>query len=166
MDLYNALTFPGQKNKIKLEGNMIVEMSEKEVQKAGLKKVLDKVKAGNIVIIYPPDKDVTLLKKLYYIKDMLDIPWSKLAQLLKVDVKTLLRWRNLETAPRKRAEERIEKLYFIIELTEKVLSTEGAKDFFKRPNKFFGKTPIELLREGNWDSLSKEIIAMAEGLSF
>ena len=142
---------------------MILEMSEKDIRKAGLEEVLDKVKAGNIVIIHPLDRDVTLLKKLYYIKNMLDIPWSKLAQILKVDVKTLLRWRNSESVPRKAMKEKIEKLYFMLELTEKALSNEGAKDFLKRPNKYFGKTPVRLLEEGNWDSLFKEIVALAEG---
>ncbi|GEM_PF-5312338 len=139
--------------------------SEKQQEnKASGKKDLELEKYENNSQEVRRENALSTSSKLKFIKETAGLSIRELAEIFSVDEGTLGKWLKGEVLPSPEAIETIEKLHHLILVMEYVLPEREIKNFLHRNNSYFGRRPIELLKEGNWKALEKEFIAIAEGL--
>ena len=86
-----------------------------------------------------------------YIREFFGWPYKDIASAIGVSPRTLLRFREQESAPRTEARGKLELLAHIADLIDETFPTrEGGFAWLNRPKKFLqGQRPIDMLRRGD-----------------
>ncbi len=124
---------------------------------------------GQPLLILPKgsDEKKAVAEALFYIKEALKLPWKEIAEILKVDQATLTRWKSGKTRPRKTQLRRLRQLKLFAEKAALIFPAAALQDFLHRYNDNFGKSPLQLLKEGNEKEIEELIYrlnAIIEGI--
>jgi DNA-binding transcriptional regulator YiaG len=103
---------------------------------------------------------------LHLVRTTLPISQEQVARLLKVSSRTVARWEKSNSGPeRQEQRERLARLQEIIELSTKVYTPEGLREFFSTPLPEFGnKTAFDMFFIGDYEAVLSALAADYEGL--
>jgi uncharacterized protein (DUF2384 family) len=91
---------------------------------------------------------------------------ADVARALGTTTRSVARWREHGSTPRRDAEERLLELKAVIDLLKTVLRPEPARLWLRSPNAELDyEKPIELVARGDYRRVIAEILAMAEGVT-
>jgi len=96
----------------------------------------------------------TLARKLDAIEELTSTKERELAQILGTTPQTLYRWRNAQAEPRREHLQRILDLHYLVEELSGLYQPSDARIWlFSRHRLLSGRRPVDLLSEGDIDSV-------------
>ena len=103
---------------------------------------------------------------LHLVRNTLPFSQEQVAHLLKVSTRTVARWEQSNSGPKRQEQkERLARLKEIIDLGTKVYTPEGLIDFFSIPFPEFGnKTAYDMILIGDYDIVLSALASDYEGL--
>jgi transcriptional regulator with XRE-family HTH domain len=109
-----------------------------------------------------PKLDASLIRKRFALSQ------ERMSTLLRVSVKTVMRWEKKQGKPQKQEQiMSLAKLNEIWELGRKIYTKEGLKEFLRTPLPIFdGKTAFDLILIGEYDRVIGALAAELEGIGF
>jgi putative toxin-antitoxin system antitoxin component (TIGR02293 family) len=91
---------------------------------------------------------------------------SDLAQITGATPRSVSRWTNARTMPRREAEDRLLELKAVVDQLRSVLRDEPARLWLRSPNPDLDwLKPLELIAEGEYRQVIGAVLAMAEGVT-
>lgn len=91
---------------------------------------------------------------------------NDIARAIGATPRSLSRWATSKSAPRKESEERLLELKAVVDLLRGVVRDEPARLWLRSPNPdLTGRTPLEVVANGEYRRVVAAVLAMAEGVT-
>lgn len=88
------------------------------------------------------------------------------ARVVGTSTRTVARWQNAASVPRRGSEERLLELKAVVDLLRRVLREEPARLWIRSPNPDLDyEKPIDLVQRGEYRRVIGAVLAMAEGVT-
>jgi putative toxin-antitoxin system antitoxin component (TIGR02293 family) len=95
----------------------------------------------------------------------IDLDHADIARVLAANPRTVSRWLNKESTPRRESRERLLELLAVLERLSGTLNSQAAHDWLFTPNPSLDHhKPVDLLRDGSFRQVLAAIDALAEGV--
>ncbi len=105
----------------------------------------------------------TLLDDLFE-GDLVDS--ADVARVLGASTRSVARWQNTRSMPRRESEERLLELKAVVDLLRTVLRDEPARLWMRSPNPDLDyEKPLDMIQHGEYRRVIATILAMAEGIT-
>jgi putative toxin-antitoxin system antitoxin component (TIGR02293 family) len=108
---------------------------------------------------------IDLADRLELASEQVELDQADLARVLDASPRTISRWLQRQSSPRRGSRERVLELLAVLEQLSDVLRPDAAHDWLFSPNPLLDHhKPVELLRDGGYREVLGAIDAMAEGV--
>ena len=91
---------------------------------------------------------------------------ADLALVSDTNQRSVARWRSEQASPRRPAEDRLLELRAVVDLARRVMRDDAARMWMRAPNQDLGfEKPLNVVKEGRYQSVVDLLLALAEGVT-